>query len=174
MAPNDDQFISASTDGTVRVWDLRAANAVGSVNVEKGRSCIAFDPTGVLFAVGTAGLGEIRLYDMKMPGQGPFTVFQINGANGTTGARYGQSTPEWTSLKFSNCGKHLLVVGTGGYHMILDAMEGTKQHTLLIGESDNGVEMDACFTPDGNYVLGGGPFLSNGLYRCSAFDQIIL
>ncbi|KAI8848051.1 WD40-repeat-containing domain protein [Chytridium lagenaria] len=146
MAPHDDQFLSASRDGTVKHWDLRGGNAVGSINIQQGsRSCIAFDPSGAVFAVGNTALGEIRLFDLKMPTLGPFIAFQT-----------GQLAFEWTSFKFSNCGKYLLAVANTGAHMVLDAVNCDKVvSTLHFGDSEKAVELDATFTPDGNFVVAG-------------------
>jgi COMPASS component SWD2 len=66
MSPLDDTFISGSLDDTVRLWDLRTPNCQGLVNI-RGNPCVAFDPTGAVFAIGldSYGGGSVRLYDVR-------------------------------------------------------------------------------------------------------------
>ncbi|KAJ3146984.1 hypothetical protein HK101_002263, partial [Irineochytrium annulatum] len=78
MSPTDDQFLSASKDGSVRLWDLRSGTPTGLVNVQSGRINIAFDPSNKIFAVGTAHSSEIRLYNMGDLDRGPFTILRPN------------------------------------------------------------------------------------------------
>jgi COMPASS component SWD2 len=66
LSPQDDTFLSAGLDNTVRLWDLRSQNCVGLMNIlaSGGRPQVAFDQGGVIFAVGMHS-NVIRLYDLK-------------------------------------------------------------------------------------------------------------
>lgn len=71
----NDSFLSAGTDGTVRLWDLRSSNCQGALNVAPGNAPVAnFDPEGLLFAAGINSK-QIKLYDARKFEQGPFATF---------------------------------------------------------------------------------------------------
>ncbi|KAK4683872.1 COMPASS component SWD2, partial [Tremellales sp. Uapishka_1] len=63
MNPNDDTFLSAGDDGTVRLWDLRSPNCRGLLNDIGGSSIAAFDSSGIVFAVACSDTQTIMLYD---------------------------------------------------------------------------------------------------------------
>ncbi|KAF9431897.1 member of Set1p complex, histone methyl transferase [Entomortierella beljakovae] len=156
MSPLDDQFLAGSEEA-VRLWDLRSPNCQGALAVE-GRPAIAFDPSGLVFAV---ALGcTLRLYDVKVFDQGPFDSAII-----------GQSLPfsinhsasiSATQLEFSSDGKNILVTTASDAHYIVDAYKPANTRFRLVGHyfSYAGNEPfqsggEACWTPDGKFVISG-------------------
>lgn len=55
--PLTDTFLTSSLDHTVKHWDLRTPTCVGSIGVGQN-SVVAFDPQGIVFAVGKDGNGR--------------------------------------------------------------------------------------------------------------------
>ena len=74
VSPTDDFFMTCADDNTMRFWDLRSPNCCGMMET-KGVPIGAFDPEGLIFAVGMDS-HVIRLYDLKSYHQGPFSTFQ--------------------------------------------------------------------------------------------------
>lgn len=60
MNPVNDTFLSASLDGTIRLWDLRSDNCQGVLHLD-GAIVVGWDQGGEVFAAGQSG-GDIRLY----------------------------------------------------------------------------------------------------------------
>lgn len=151
LSPVDDLFISSSYDESVRVWDPRVnSNVATAVLPVVAPNCIAFDPSGRVFAVGNPTTGEISLYDIKNLVKGAFLYKEL-GSN-----KY--SSNSWKKIKFSNCGRYLLLDGTRGTNFILDAFTLEPLFDLLgCMPFPNREFIDAgnsCFSPCGNYVLG--------------------
>lgn len=66
--------------------------------------------------------------------------------------------PEWTGLKFSNDGKHILITTAGDVHYLIDSFSGQFKQVFVghsgVGNIKGGGE--AGFTPDGRFVISGG------------------
>lgn len=58
LCPRDDTFLSASTDGYVRLWDLRLPVCKGQLNLSAGKATACFNPDGEVFAVSSASSGR--------------------------------------------------------------------------------------------------------------------
>ncbi|ORX55158.1 WD repeat protein 82, partial [Hesseltinella vesiculosa] len=150
MSTLNDQFLSSSLDGTVRLWDMRSSSCQGMLTPGK-RPIASIDPAGMVFPVVTGDNG-ILVYDIRQYSAGPFSTW---------------STPEpsmpWTSVKFTNDGKHLLLTSAIGRHWLLDAYNGTPKKRLQSVEPRGPTTgEEVTLTPDGKFALEGGP---DGLIR---------
>lgn len=146
MCPINDTFLSSSYDESIRLWDLRVSKPQAIIPTIIP-TCIAYDPSGLVFAIGNPESGEIGLYDTKQLKNGPFLIIKVNSS----------FTTAWNKIEFSNDGKYLLLSSSRGTQLILDAMDGTQLFELTgtqpfpIREfTDSG---SACFTPDGKFTL---------------------
>ncbi|OAX83880.1 hypothetical protein ACJ72_01757 [Emergomyces africanus] len=164
VSPGTDAVLSCSKDDTVALWDLNSRNAQGKLKLATPY-LVAFDPSGSVIAVASQSTSSVLLYDFRNYDKPPFATFDLAPQED----RFTPSTrgKAWTRLEFSNDGKHLLVGTDYHGHFVLDAFEGNVK-AFLIGKSgptgraapvsSSGKppgQGDACFTPDGRYVLGG-------------------
>lgn len=97
----------------------------GQLNVA-GHPCVAYDPTGFVFAVllNLRSRSTLLLYDLKNFDKQPFVSIALEDP--VLGTRsYPPRIPICTSLAFSNDGKWLLVGTSGDTHYVADAFEGT-------------------------------------------------
>ncbi|CAO3569198.1 unnamed protein product [Mortierella alpina] len=151
MSPLDDQFLAGSEDA-IRLWDLRSPTCQGAVSIV-GRPAVAFDPSGLVFAV---ALGStLRLYDVKSFDQGPFSSATIGENLGVNPAAIVA-----TQLEFSSDGKYILVTTAADAHYIIDAYHPKDTCFRLVGHYSYGNETfssgeEACWTPDGKSVVSG-------------------
>ncbi|KAJ3129627.1 hypothetical protein HK098_000778 [Nowakowskiella sp. JEL0407] len=147
VSPVDDQFLSASLDNTIRLWDLKSSNVKGMMTLpgNSKNPCVAYDHDGLVFAVGIDSI-SIRLYDVNTFEKGPFSTFVLDKV------RYG---PEWISLRFSPDGKLILISTKGDVLYLVDAYNGNVVHILKASENRQGQELRGCFSPDSKYVLCG-------------------
>jgi len=150
MSPRDDFFMSASLDGTIRLWDLNNNSCQGLLR-HSGRHSVCFDPQGLIFSVASESK-ELKLYDLRSFDRGPFSSWTVPM----------RSPPIGT--KFSNDGKWILLsCQFGGGAFLLDAFSGEllQRYTdtsLESASARQGITEDceASFSPDAEYVLCGG------------------
>ena len=141
-------------DDTARIWDLRSTNCQGVMRFAGGgnRPAAAFDPHGLVFAVAIGG-SQIKLFDVRAYDKGPFATFEpsLGGSK------------SFACIKFSNSGKLMLLTTTDGSVILLDSFTGALLSVLTGHMNTQGMPLEACFTPDGQFVVAGSE--DGGIYR---------
>ena len=155
VSPLEDIFLSSSQDNSVRLWDLRSSTCQGLLRT-LAPSYLAFDPTAVLFSVGSQVSSDISLYDVRNFDKQPFSTFKLTEA---------QHRP-WDKIEFSNTGKLILVGTLTDTHYLLDSFTGDLKaklvgHTAIEsrnnskGGSKNRTTGHVAFSGDGRFVFSG-------------------
>lgn len=139
--PRSETAFSGSLDHTVRVWDLRNNVCQGMLRVQ-GRPSVACDKQGLIFGVTTEG-GAVKLFDLRQFEKGPFETFEV-----------AEDYHEVCNMKFSDDGK-LLLLSTSTRIFLLDAFNGVKLHEFSVESAPDGATIEACFSPDGYYIVSG-------------------
>lgn len=168
VSPVDDGFMSGSMDRTVRLWDLRTPHCRGLLNLPAS-PLVAYDCSGLVFAVAVNLWSRILLYDQANYDKSPFLTITLSDPTLNL-ISYPPRPIFMTSLAFSSNGKYLLVGCSGNAHYILDAYEG---HLLAKLEGHVGLERrkltvketiepvrgisgeEVSWTPDSKFVVGG-------------------
>lgn len=190
LHPGQDNFISCGEDDTLRIWDTGSKNCSGRLNLH-GAYLAAWDPSGNVFAVASPSAHAILLYDFRNFDKEPFSTFDILPYH----LQEISNSPikGWNKLEFSNDGKSILLGTTGKSHFLLDAFDGTlkaslrRDHVgvarLSAGEHNHeGLDPssadylypssgDACFSPDGRYVLSGSIMKTVSIWDTLAFNH---
>lgn len=168
VSPVDDGFMSGSMDKTVRLWDLRTPTCRGLLNLPAS-PIVAYDASGLVFAVAVNHYSRILLYDHANFDKAPFLVITLEDPTLSL-VSFPPRAIFMTSLSFSSNGKYLLVGCSGDAHYIMDAFEG---HLLAKLEGHVGLERrrmsaplgiepqrgnsgeEVSWTPDSKYVVSG-------------------
>merc|ERR1740124_542483 len=144
MSPISDEFLTASLDKTVRLWDLRQQKAVAVVRCAQQPVC-AFDNEGLIFAIG-ASRTSLKLFDLRNYSGGAFTSFLFDKDS---------SQSEWCSMQFSPDSKSVLINSNQNFLMCLDAFEGKVSQTYFSHENTTNTCLHGTFSPDSKYVICG-------------------
>ncbi|XP_065900981.1 WD repeat-containing protein 82-like [Dysidea avara] len=144
MSPVNDTFLTGSMDKTVRLWDLKSPNCQGIMHLA-GKPVASFDPEGLIFSVGVESK-MVKLYDLRSFDKGPFATFHV---------RQDFAECEWSNIKFSPDGKLILISTNISQIRILDSFQGNEIATLSGHLNNQGIPLEASFTPDSQFVLSG-------------------
>eukprot|EP00003_Mantamonas_plastica_P022337 TRINITY_DN3773_c0_g1_i4.p1 TRINITY_DN3773_c0_g1~~TRINITY_DN3773_c0_g1_i4.p1 ORF type:complete len:146 (-),score=39.42 TRINITY_DN3773_c0_g1_i4:36-473(-) len=86
----------------------------------------------------------VKLFDLRTFEKGPFDDFYIEGVNAS-----------WSGAKFSNSGLQILLSTHSDDIIVLDAYDGILKHRLS-RPNGFGQALEASYTPDDKFILGGG------------------
>ena len=168
VSPVDDGFMSGSIDRTVRLWDLRTPNCRGLLHLPSS-PLVAYDSSGVVFAIAINNFSRILLYDMNAFDKEPFLTLVLDDPK-LVKVSFPPRPIYMTSLSFSSNGKYLLIGTSGNAHYIMDAFDGKLLVRLEGHIGLERVRMDltpsvnptkgisaeeVSWTPDSKFVVGG-------------------
>lgn len=164
--PSNDTILTGSLDGTVRCWDVSTPTCLALLNCDKAvnpRPLIAFDPSGVMFALVSSPW--VRMYSLKQLEGGPFLEVNLEESLREVSAHKcsGRFSPTFTSCKFDLNGQYLCIATNQGLTLVIDSFYGRLESVLGDFEINMPYSTEACFTPDGKYVMRGG---TDGAIRC--------
>ncbi|KAM3423498.1 hypothetical protein BST61_g926 [Cercospora zeina] len=176
LSPNNDQFISASMDNSVKLWDARSSNAQGQL-VFESPWFTAYDASASVIAIASPPAQTIALYDLRNYDKPPFATFDLRDVENQFRSQGQRGGEGWLGMEFSNNGKYMMISTNGPGHYILDAFSGDLIHYLQKptgadyshyapgsdlsdvpssdGNTPSYIQSSACFSPDGRYVVGG-------------------
>ncbi|KAI4152345.1 MAG: hypothetical protein LQ340_002963, partial [Diploschistes diacapsis] len=138
LCPANDTFCSSSAhDHTVRLWNLSSPHPHGKLSLATP-SLTAYDPTATVLAIASPSTSSILMYDLRNFDKAPFSTFDLAELDSTPHIAsqppplFQQRHPQdWTSLAFSNDGKHLLLgTNSAAGHVLLDAFSGALRAFL--------------------------------------------
>ncbi|PRT52402.1 Set1 complex component swd2 [Wickerhamiella sorbophila] len=145
ISPTSDVMLSTALDRSVRIWDLRSQHCQGLLTVPTPCQ-VAFDATGLVFAVASQELRTVAFYDVRSFDKEPFVSFraEVDG--------------NWHKVEFSNNSKHLVVAGDTGFHGVFDGFNGNHV-TNVTGfrslQRPIPSVSPVCFSMDGRFLFGG-------------------
>mmetsp|Transcript_11497 Transcript_11497/g.27582 ORF Transcript_11497/g.27582 Transcript_11497/m.27582 type:complete len:346 (+) Transcript_11497:208-1245(+) len=148
VSPGEDRVVSASMDGTARLWDVRTDACAGLIKLKPSHGPavqpnINFDDKGMVFAINTDA-SSINLYDSRNYDRGPFETFRFEP----------DQIAACTALKFSSDGKYILVSG-GECVWLVDSFSGAMVRGYRPSNPAYGAVLHASITPDTRHVIGG-------------------
>ncbi|CAK4079082.1 unnamed protein product [Aphanomyces euteiches] len=163
MHPTADEFLSASEDGTFRMWDIRCAEATGLLDCGPSKPALsaAYDSDGLVFGVYT-GDNLVRMYDARNFNDGPFAKFSLDEESISSALRpllqsrqYKGGRVDVHAIQFSPDQQHILLNTSSGVLIQLDAFEGRLTRLFASHSNPSGMKLGAAYSPDGAYIAAG-------------------
>ncbi|KAF0700430.1 Aste57867_9055 [Aphanomyces stellatus] len=164
MHPTADEFLTASLDGSFRLWDLRSPDATGHLACGENKPIIsaAYDSDGLVFGV-YSGDSLVRMYDARNFTEGPFAKFSLHEESISSALRpllqsrqFKGSSVDVHAIQFSPDQQHILLNTTAGVLIQLDAFEGKLTRLFASHSNLSGMKLGAVYSPDGGYIAAGG------------------
>lgn len=162
QSPINDSFMSASRDGEVRFWDLRQGACSGAM-ATSGRPAVAYDPSGLVFAVASTGARCVNLYDARKFASGPFSTLSVILPRVDT---------EVAHVKFSPDGKLLLLATTTNHVSLIHSFTGNHERTFTSHANGSGLPLEASFSACGSYVASGSEDGSVRVWNASSGAEV--
>ncbi|MHC6201585.1 WD40 repeat domain-containing protein [Breznakiellaceae bacterium SP9] len=137
ISANGRQLVSASDDGTVRVWDIATGAVLKTLSGQAAAIiCAAFSPDGRYVASG-ANNRTIRIWDLSDGSN----AYQILTGHGN----------DIVSLSYSRDGKQLLSSSSDRTIKVWDAASGKELKSISLSST----AFASAFSPDGKLILAG-------------------
>lgn len=155
FAPEGRSLASASTDGTIRLWEVGQGQAIGCLNLSFPVWSVAFTPDGTQLAC----VGEdctVALWDLHRAG----CSWRVKGHSGSIDC-----------LTIAPSGEYLLTGGRDGMLKLWDRETGRERKSLL---AHQGAVWGAAFSPDGRTILSGGQDRNLRLWEVSTAESLAL
>lgn len=149
-SPISPTFLSARSDASVHMWDLRAPTPFARLR-SSAIPLVSYDPKGLIFSLAynhpTSRHTLVKLYDPRQYHDGPFLEFQLDNPT--------RAIP--TSLQFSSDGEYFLLVNADvdASVNIYDAYKGKPFRVFRGHRNVSGIPLDACFSPDSAFLATG-------------------
>lgn len=135
----------------------------------QGHPIVAYDPSGLVFAIALNERSSILLYDIRKFDQNPFATITIDDTAALSQVTMPPRIPVITHLSFNHTGQYILAGTSGDVHYVIDSYTGQLMYRLTghVGlERANGASVglvpkagisgqEMCWTPDGRMVLAG-------------------
>jgi WD40 repeat protein len=153
FSPDGDYVVTASLDGTARVWNWRDSRLLSTPVILRGHagnvSSVAFSPDGRLIVTGGWD-GTVRLWQSGMgleDGHESATLSSFTTLQGYTRGAFVDR------VAFSPDGKFIMTTGNDGTARLWGV--GLERGTAALKEI-NREELNAAFSPDARHVVTGG------------------
>ncbi|XP_026868113.2 echinoderm microtubule-associated protein-like 6 isoform X4 [Electrophorus electricus] len=142
--PSKDIFISASDDGTIRIWDLTDKKLLNKVSLGHPAKCTAFSPNGEMVAIGM--------------GNGEFIVLLVNSL--TVWGKKRDRSVATQEIRFSPDNRLLAVGSVEGAVDFYDLTLGSSLNRIGYAKDILGFVIQLDFSADSKFIA-----VSTGCYK---------